>query len=67
VSPAAAQDSYIIYNTVYYDSPSHDSQMGLMHGTCSRYGPQYRLSGVQTPYSEESESGICTDGRFGPL
>lgn len=67
VSPAFAQSSYILYNTIYYDSPSFDNQVGQLRGQCGRNGPQYRLIGSQSPYSEEYEVGQCVDGELQPL
>jgi len=67
-APALAQSgSYIVHNTIYYDSPSHGTEVGFLIGRCGRYGPQYTLHGVQTPYSEEVEAGVCVDGVFEPL
>ena len=68
ITPASAQsDSYVVYNTIYYDSPAHMNQIGFLRGRCGRYGPQYTLTGSQSPYSEETPAGVCTNGVFGPL
>lgn len=69
VPAAVAQQgaSYTLYNTIYYDTPTFDNQVGVLRGQCGRFGPQYTLVGRQSPYSEDFEVGTCGEGGLEPL
>jgi hypothetical protein len=67
LTPAVAQSSYVVYNTIFYSDAAHTTQVGFLRGGCGRYGPQYTLTGSQSAYSEQVELGVCENGRLSPI